>query len=49
MRQGLVGRGGRWESTPANQTPPHLLAIVEVNLSLTKNADSASNFSILFR
>ena len=49
MREGLVGRGGRWESTPSGQAPPHLLAIVEVNLSLTKKADSASNCSTLFQ
>ena len=49
MREGLVGRGGRWESTPSGQTPPHLLAVVEVNLSLTKKADSASNYSTLFQ
>ena len=49
MREGLVGRGGRWESAPSGQTPPHLLAVVEVNLSLTKKADSASNYSSLFR
>ena len=49
MREGLVGRGGRWESTPSGQAPPHLLAVVEVKLSLTKKADSAINYSTLFR
>lgn len=39
MRGGLVGRGGRWESTPSGQAPTHLFAVVEVNLSLTKKAD----------
>lgn len=48
-REGLVGRGGRWESTPSGLALPHLLAVVEVSSSLTEKAESASNFSILFQ
>ena len=37
-------------SEPLTKTPlPHLLAVVEVSSSLTKKADSASNYSTLFR